>query len=252
MNSRRKPRPGQVPLERALSKLGHASRTEARKLILEGRVKVNGREIREPLHPVVPEKIQIAIDEEKRELPERQVILFHKPKGVITTRSDELGRETIFDRLEGLDLRLGLMPVGRLDQATSGLLLLTNDTRLSSWLLDPSNRVPRVYLVSVRGEVTPEALARLTVGVEDEGELLRADHVEIRKASARESHLVVRLTEGKNREIRRMFLSQGHEVSRLKRVSFGALALEDLPAGKWRRVPFEELMKAFPGAPIRT
>ena len=251
MAERRVPRPGQVSLERALSKLGHATRTEARKLILEGRVKINGRELRDPLHPVVPEKIQVVIDEERRELPERQVILFHKPKGVITTRSDERGRETIFDRIEGLDPKLGLMPIGRLDLATSGLLLLTNDTRFSSWLLDPVNRVPRVYLVRVRGQVTPETVQRLEQGVESDGELLRADEVEIRKDSARETHLIVRLMEGKNREIRRMFLSQGHEVERLKRVSFGGIELGELPSGTWRRVTIDELERAFPGAPIR-
>ena len=251
MAERRVPRPGQVSLERALSKLGHATRTEARKLILEGRVKINGRELRDPLHPVVPEKIQVVIDEERRELPERQVILFHKPKGVITTRSDERGRETIFDRIEGLDPKLGLMPIGRLDLATSGLLLLTNDTRFSSWLLDPVNRVPRVYLVRVRGQVTPETVQRLEQGVESDGELLRADGVEIRKDSARETHLIVRLMEGKNREIRRMFLSQGHEVERLKRVSFGGIELGELPSGTWRRVTVDELERAFPGAPIR-
>ncbi len=134
-----------------------------------------------------------------------------------------------------------LHAVERLDQATSGMLILTNDTRFSAWLTDPDNGVERTYLVTVRGLVGQEALTRLASGFEDGGEHLRADRVELRKASGRESHLTVILTEGRNREIRRMFAALGHEVTRLKRIAFGGLELGGLAVGKSRELTDEEL-----------
>ncbi|HVG10986.1 MAG TPA: pseudouridine synthase [Thermoanaerobaculia bacterium] len=229
---------GQVPLERALSKLGLASRTEARALVREGRVAVDGRPVTDPLFEVVPERVRIEIDGHPAEKPRPMTVLLHKPRGVVTTRSDPDGRPTVYACLEGLDAHV--VPVGRLDAATSGLLLLTNDTRFADWITDPTNEVPRVYLVTVRGELTDEQ-AR-------ERERLVAGSVTVRKRSKRETHLVIELTEGKNREIRRMLAAIGHEVTKLKRVSFGGLELGELPAGKWREVTTEELQGAFPGA----
>jgi pseudouridine synthase len=131
----------------------------------------------------------------------------------------------------------GLIAVGRLDFATSGLLLLTNDTQLAERLTNPSTGVRRCYMVTVRGEVTDESCARLEAGVDD----LRAERVMIRKRSRRETHLVVDLTEGKNREIRRLFKAIGHEVTRLLRVSFGPITLGTLKPGEWREVGRQEL-----------
>lgn len=227
---------GRIPLERALSKLGLASRTEARALIRDGRVTVDGRPVTDPLVEVVPERILIEIDGHKAELPRPVTILLHKPRGVVTTRSDPEGRPTVYGCLEGLDAHV--VPIGRLDAATSGLLLLTNDTRFADWITDPRNEVPRVYLVTVRGELSDDTARRLEPGV-----------VTVRKRSRRETHLVVELKEGKNREIRRMMAAVGHEVTKLKRVSFGGLELGDLPPGRWREVGEEELRAAFPKAP---
>lgn len=232
---------GQVPLERALSKLGLASRTEARALIRDGRVSVEGRPVTDPLAPVVPERARIAIDGRRAERPRPVTILLHKPRGVVTTRSDPEGRPTVYGCLEGLDAHV--VPVGRLDAATSGLLLLTNDTRFGAWITDPGNEVPRVYLVTVRGELSDEKTRRLEQGIED----MTARSVVVRKRSKRETHLVIELTEGKNREIRRMLAAVGHEVTKLKRVSFGGLELGDLEPGKWREVTPNELQEAFPG-----
>lgn len=245
----RKRGPGQVSLERALSKLGLASRSEARALILEGRVKVDGRTVNDPLAPVVPERVRVEIDGGRAERAEPLTVLLHKPRGVVTTRSDPEGRPTVYGCLEGLETHV--VPVGRLDAATTGLLLLTNDTRLADWVTDPENAVPRVYLVTVRGELSDGTARRLEEGVEDRGEVLAAAKVTVRKRSGRETHLIVELTEGKNREIRRMLATAGHEVTRLKRVSFGGLELGDLPAGTWRVVSLEELRAAFPGAPVQ-
>jgi 23S rRNA pseudouridine2605 synthase len=173
----------------------------------------------------------------------KRFFLFHKPKGVITTHSDDKGRQTIFDVLPA-DLRL-MHAVGRLDQATSGLLLLTNDSILSSFLADPTHKVMRTYLVSVRGELTEAQATEATVGVVDRDERLHCHTVRIQKSSRRESHLEVVLTEGKNREIRRLFKALGHEVTRLRRIQYGPFALENLPSGAWREIPIENVKKAL-------
>ena len=241
--------PGHLSLERALSKLGLASRTEARALIRDGRVRVDGRPATDPLAPVMPERLRIEIDGRLAERPAPVTVLLHKPRGVVTTRSDPEGRPTVYGCLEGLDAHV--VPVGRLDAATTGLLLLTNDTRFADWVTDPANAVPRVYLVTVRGELPDAAARRLQEGIEEGGDVLTARRVTVRKRSRRETHLVLELTEGKNREIRRMLGATGHEVSRLKRVSFGGLELGDLQPGQWRRVSPEEIGAAFPGAPVR-
>ena len=250
-------KPGRVPLERALSKLGIASRTEARAWILEGRVRVAGKVVTDPLRPVIPERTQIDVDGEPAKQQELFTIALHKPRGLMTTRSDEKGRPTVYSLLT--DIQKHLVPVGRLDYATSGLILLTNDTRFSAWITEPAHEVPKLYLVSVRGEVSEENIRQIEEGIrvdaeghaDPEGELLRAQSVKIQKSSQRESHLTVELIEGKNREIRRIFKSIGHEVIRLKRISFGGIELGDLETGKWREVTREELQKAFPGAPLK-
>ena len=246
--SSRRP-PGCVSLDRALSKLGLASRTQARELILAGKVRVNGAIKTNPGFALRPETAQIEIDGIKREPEAWRTILFHKPRSVVTTRSDEKGRKTVFSVLG--DQAGNLQAVGRLDLATSGALLLTNDTRLASWLTDPENQVPRVYLVSVQGEFPADAIPDILKGILDQGELLQADQVEIRKTSSRESHLVVQLRQGKNREIRRIFSLLGHEVTRLKRVAFGGIELGDLELGQFREISSEEIRALFPEAPIR-
>jgi 23S rRNA pseudouridine2605 synthase len=138
-----------------------------------------------------------------------------------------------------------------LDFATSGVLLLTNDTKLAAYLTEPSNHIVRTYVVTVRGKVTETDLEKIRVGIQDDGEVLQTQAVVLRKSSAKESHLTIQLTEGKNREIRRIFLSLGHEVTRLKRVAYGELELGDLAGGDYREVTMEELKRCFPGAPLR-
>jgi 23S rRNA pseudouridine2605 synthase len=234
-----------VPLERAFSKLGHASRGQAREWIEAGRVRVNGMIRKDPLFPVTPETAILELDGKRLDRQAWRALILHKPRSVVTTRSDEKGRATVFSLLENGGS--ALHAVGRLDFATTGLLILTNDTRLSSWLTDPVNQVPRTYVVTVRGEITPEKLSTLQQGVMDEGEFLKPDSIELKKASGRESHLLITLKEGKNREIRRLFLSQGNEVTRLKRIAFGGLELGELPVGKTRELSLEEIEKAFPG-----
>jgi 23S rRNA pseudouridine2605 synthase len=229
--------------------LGIASRTQARALIQAGKVRVNGILRDDPMFAVRPETAVFEIDGKRVERGAWKVFLLHKPRSTVTTRSDEKGRPTVFSLLR--EPGLSLHAVGRLDFATTGLLILTNDTRLSSWLTDSANEVPRVYQVTVRGEVTDEELIRARAGIVDEGELLRPFAVELRKASGKESHLRVELREGKNREIRRLFLALGHEVTRLKRISFGGLELGALQPGEYREISKEEVRAAFPGAPFK-
>jgi 23S rRNA pseudouridine2605 synthase len=239
-----------VPLARALSKLGIMSRAQAIERVLAGDVRVGGRVIRDPGHPVVPEsaRIQISGEAVAREAP--ITILLHKPRGVVTTRSDPQGRPTVFDLVR--DAGAYVAPVGRLDLASTGLLLLTNDTQLSHWLLDPANSIPRTYIVTARGELGDESVERMRRGIREKNELLRVSRIQLLKRSGRETHVRIELTEGKNRELRRLFAACGHEVTRLMRVAFGGLVLGDLAPGEWRVVPPEELGRAFRGAPIRT
>jgi 23S rRNA pseudouridine2605 synthase len=173
-----------VSLERALSKLGLASRADARRLIQAGRVAVDGVVAGDPLIAVVPERVRLTVDGVHRERGAALTIALHKPRGVVTTAADPEGRPTVYDLLHGLDSRV--VPVGRLDLATSGLLLLTTDTRFADWLTDPRSRVPKVYLVTARGRVSEDEVVRLRSGVISRGERLTASDVVLRKASAKE------------------------------------------------------------------
>lgn len=253
--------PGRVPLARALSKLGFASRADAVRLILAGRVRVDDRATTDPAALVTPERIRVAIDGRVRTRAPRRILVLHKPRGVVTTRRDPDGRRTVFDVLG--DAGDGLVAVGRLDLASTGVLVFTNDTRLAHALTDPARRLLRRYVVVVRGRVDAEVAAAIERGVDVDTadgrrERLRAAAVRVRKASARETHVIVDLDEGKNREIRRLFDAAGHEVTRLHRVRFGPFELGTLEAGRWRdatqseQIAAELLQPALARLPRRT
>ena len=231
---------GQVPLERALSKLGIMSRSQTRKCIEDGRIAVNGRIVKDPLFLVVPEKTRITVDGKPAVHAATLTIMLYKPRGVVTTRSDEKGRKTIYSLLPSHLQHLH--PVGRLDMASTGLLLMTTDTRLSDLLTDPHNAIPRIYAVSVTGRITEEQVETLSRGIQDKGQLLKSSSITLRKASNKESHLIIELCEGKNREIRRMFEAVGSQVTSLKRIAFGKLKLGDLGPGQFLEVAKEEIL----------
>lgn len=229
-----------VSLNRALSKLGLCSRTQAEALIVAGRVAVGGKVIRDAALRVDPDRDRIAVDG-KRVVGERKVYLMvNKPRGLVTTRDDPAGRGTIYECLDGLDLPY-VAPVGRLDKASEGLLLMTNDTQWATRLLDPVSGVDKLYHVQI-GAVPNEAmLAKFRAGATVGGELLKAQSIELLRSGVRNSWLEVVLDEGRNRHIRRLLDAHNMEVLRLIRVAIGRLPLGDLARGKARHLTPEEL-----------
>ena len=214
---------GRVPLYRALSKLGKASREEAKALIVAGKVKVHGVVETNPSRMINPDRAHIEISGLKATKDAPRLILFHKPSGYLTTKRDPEGRPTIYDLLP--EELYSFHAVGRLDQHTSGLLLMTISTKISHFLTDPTNQIPRTYIAQVKGLVTEEEMRQMKKGIIDNDEPLRFHDVKLLKSSQRESKLEVILTEGKYREIRRMCAHFSHEVVRLKRIELGELKL---------------------------
>jgi len=233
-----------VPLNRALSKLGYASRNQAVEMITSGDISVNGDICLDPQRLISIDTVNIYHKGILLKPQELCLIMLYKPKGVITSRKDEQGRPTVYSLLPP-ELH-NLHCVGRLDWATSGLLILTNNTLLSSWLTDPQSGVPRIYVVTVRGFMIEQDREKMLSGITDGSEQLKSDGVIIRKSSRRESHLVITLTEGKNREVRRLCSSTGHEVTKLKRVQYGQLTLGNLAPGEYRQLTVDEIAAAFP------
>ena len=227
-----------MSLARALSKLGLCSRAEGVRLVEAGRVRVGGKVVRSPAHRVDLKRDAIALDGRRTTEAEveRVVLAYHKPRGLITSRSDPGGRPTIYDALK--DLPAWVFPVGRLDKDTSGLLILTNDHRLGQKLTDPDAHVAKRYHVRVRGVPSAEAMAALREGVSlGDAEPTRPARVSPLGAPREGgSWLEITLTEGKNRQIRRMCATVGHDVVDLVRVAIGGFELGDLPPGEWRRL----------------
>jgi 23S rRNA pseudouridine2605 synthase len=239
-----------VALVRALSKLGHASRSQAYALVRSGKVEVDGRLITDPAAQIVPGVARIGISGAAVQPAPWRCIALNKPRRVVTTRRDPEGRTTVYDLIRDLDVRV--VPVGRLDLASTGLLLMTSDTRLADWLTAPQTGITRRYVVTVRGELSDRSAQAIQTGVDDRGETLEAASIQVLKRSRRETHLLVELTEGRNREIRRLMNAVGHEVTRLTRIAYGAIELGDLAPGRWRTISREEMLAAFPNAPLRT
>lgn len=243
---------GTVSIARGLSKLGICSRAEGERLVAAGRVTVNGAIVRDLSFRLRPETARIAIDAVHVGRTERVYVALNKPRGLVTTRHDPQGRATIYDCLSDPALPF-LAPVGRLDKASEGLLLLTNDSRWSARLLDPSSHVDKTYHVQVRALLDATAVARVAAGViePDSGDMLNAKRVTLLRVGSRSSAwLEIVLDEGKNRHIRRLLAALDMEVLRLVRVSIGALALGTLAKGEWRMLTAAEVrVLAMPARP---
>ena len=228
-----------VGLARAISKLGYCSRSRATELIAAGRVKWNGAVRRDPETPVHLGKDSIEIDGEPIARSSKLYLALNKPRGVVTTAADEKGRETVYGYLPA-NLPW-VAPVGRLDKASEGLLLLTNDSEWAARVTAPETHLDKTYHVQI-GAIADEALLHeLQSGIRaSDGELLRVKNVHILRGGEHNSWLEIVLDEGKNRHIRRMLEAVKIEVLRLVRVAIGTLALGDLPKGATRALKLEE------------
>ncbi len=221
-----------VSLARALSKLGFTSRSRAVALVRAGRVTVNGRRETDPDRRVDPGRDRLRVDDVAVAAAARIYLMLNKPRGVVTSAADEQGRRTVYDVLPSELPWVG--PVGRLDRASEGLLLLTNDSRWGDRITAPASHLEKVYHVQIDRLPDADLLAALTAGVEDGGERLVARGAGALRAGTRNAWLEIVLDEGRNRQIRRMLAALHVEVLRLVRVAIGPLALGDLPRGECR------------------
>jgi 23S rRNA pseudouridine2605 synthase len=231
-----------IGLARALSKLGYCSRSQAAELIRAGRVSMNGAVPRDPESPVRLERDRIQVDGRNVEATQNIYLMMNKPRGLVTTAFDEQGRETVYSVLEAGDEQLPwIAPVGRLDKASEGLLLLTNDSEWGARIAAPETHVDKTYHVQVASTAGDQLAESLTWGVRDErGETLRALRARLLRTGEKNCWLEIVLDEGRNRQIRRMLAAQGVEVLRLVRVAIGPLPLGQLAKGECRRLTAEE------------
>jgi len=219
-------------LERVLSKAGLGSRVEARSWIHAGRVLVNGRVIRNPDHWVDLERDRVQFDQKPLQARDRVYLLLYKPTGYLTTYRDPQKRPTVYDLIGDIDTFVS--PVGRLDLDTSGLLLMTNDNQFAERVTNPDSHVPKTYLVKASLRLTDDHLQQLRDGIElSDGQTRPADVVRIRD-SGKYTHFEITLTEGRNRQVRRMVEALGAHVLKLVRVRIGSIAIGALKIGTWR------------------
>jgi 23S rRNA pseudouridine2605 synthase len=238
--------PRKVGLARALSKLGYCSRSQAAEMIRAGRVRLNGATRRDPEAPVRLDCDRIDVDRRAVRAGERIYLMLNKPRGVVTTASDEKGRKTVYQLLgNGLPW---VAPVGRLDKASEGLLLLTNDSEWGARVAAPETHLEKTYHVQIDALPGEALLSSMREGITtEEGELLRAKQVRVLRRGERNAWLEIVLDEGKNRQIRRMLEQLNVEVLRLVRVAVGPLLLGTLPKGAYRKLAAQE-KRALDGA----
>jgi 23S rRNA pseudouridine2605 synthase len=226
-----------------LSKLGATSRAEGERLVEAGRVRVNGAIVRSLATRVNPEGDILEIDGARVAEATRFYIALNKPRGLVTTRDDPQGRATIYECLTDPALPF-LGPVGRLDKASEGLLLLTNDSRWAARVIDPASHVDKTYHVQVRGTALDTVVDRVGSGIVESstGELLSVKKISVLRTGSRSTAwFEIVLDEGKNRHLRRVFAELELEVTRLVRVAIGSLALGSLRKGEWRHLTAEEV-----------
>ncbi|TAL36910.1 MAG: rRNA pseudouridine synthase [Alphaproteobacteria bacterium] len=226
-------------LARVLSKMGYCSRTEAAELVRAGRVTLNGDVRRDPETPVYMGQDRVEVDGTLLKATDKIYWMLNKPRGLVTTADDEKGRDTVYTLLpEGLPW---MGPVGRLDMASEGLLLMTNDTEWAARITAPESHLEKTYNVQIGRLADDALLERLEAGVLDEGELLKAKRARLLRSGDKNCWIEVVLEEGRNRQIRRMVEASGIEVLRLVRVAIGGLLLGDLPKGEARPLTPAEL-----------
>lgn len=227
-------------LQKILAEAGVASRREAERMIVNGRVRVNGELVRELGTKADAAKDAITVDGKPVKSAEKKVYLaFHKPVNVMVTRKDPEGRPTVFDYLKEIPERVNY--VGRLDFDSEGLLLLTNDGELLARLTHPRYEVPKTYHVKVVGRVTKESLAKIAKGVDTGDFVSQPSQARVYKENPNNTWVEIILKEGKNREVRRIFEALGHKTMRLIRMAVGPVTLSDLLPGRWRALTRKEI-----------
>ena len=236
-------------LDRVLSKAGLGSRTDARKWIGTGRVTVNGRVIQTPDHWVDIDNDRVTFDGKDVRAQKTLYLLLYKPTGYITTYRDPEGRPTVYDLMANIEQWVS--PVGRLDQDTSGLLIMTNDNQFANRVMSPEFKIPKTYLVKASPVLPDSALDRLRGGVDlSDGPTAPAD-VRRDRDSASSTFLEITITEGRNRQVRRMIEAVGGSVRKLVRVAIGAVRIGNLQIGHWRVLTPEEVSALGGGSEVR-
>jgi len=226
-------------LERVLSKAGVGSRTEARAWVAQGRVKVNGTITRDPDRWIDMHRDRVRLDDKPLEPRARVYVLLYKPPGYLTTYKDPKGRPTVYDLVAAVGTFVS--PVGRLDLDTSGLLLMTNDTQFAERVTNPVSHVPKTYLVKASTVLTDAHLQTLREGIELADGMTRPAIVRRLRDSSKYTHLEITLTEGRNRQVRRMIEALGARVLKLVRIRIGPISIGSLPIGKWRLLTRREI-----------
>lgn len=235
-------------LARALSKLGHCSRSQATVLVREGRVKLNGRVRRDPETPVRIGVDTIEIDNAAVKAAARIHVMLNKPRGLVTTTTDELGRDTVYACFS--DTTLPHLPaVGRLDKASEGLLLFSNDNAWANAITDPATHLDKTYHVQIATLADDALLHRLHAGITDGSDRLRVKRATVLRHGEKNTWLEIVLDEGRNRHIRRLLDAFEIEVLRLVRVAIGTLKLGDLTKGQWRHLTPGEVRALTPQSP---
>ena len=226
-------------LARVLSKRGLCSRSEAERLIRDGQVRLDGRVVRDPQHPADVQRSAITIGGVEATAASRYCLMLNKPRGLVTTLRDERGRDTVYRCFDGADIGF-IAPVGRLDKASEGLLLFTNDPQWAARITDPASGPDKTYHVQV--DRIPEAvqIQAMQQGITRDGVLLRVKSASLLRAGDKNAWLEIVLDEGRNRQIRRLLAALDIGVLRLMRVAIGTLQLGDLPKGQWRGLSAEE------------
>ena len=230
-------------LQKAIAEAGITSRRKAEELIKEGKVKVNGNLIQE-LGYKVDEKDRIEVNGIPITNEKKVYFLLNKPRGIITSVSDEKSRKTVVDLIPCQER---IYPVGRLDYDTTGVLLLTNDGEFTNILMHPSNKIEKVYMAKIKGLVKGDAIKTLKQGVILEGQKVKAEHIKLRKTDPKTNTSMVEITihEGKNHQVKKMFESVGYQVLKLKRERVAFFDLKGLKSGEYRSLTPKEVAKVY-------